>query len=87
MQRTSLGECQGCLGCELHSGRTAKACLEPQHGLHADRGLDRTWPCRRTRWWALMKPVEYKIYSIPDFPEDSMLQMVGRCFRSGLDGM
>jgi len=34
-----------------------------------------------------MKPVEYKIYSIPDFPEDSMLQMVGRCFRSGLDGM
>ena len=80
MQRTSLGECQGCLGCELHSGRAAKACLEPQHGLHADRDLDRTWPCRRTRWWALMKPVEYKIYSIPDFPEDSMLQMVGQLF-------
>ena len=42
--------------------------------------LDRTWPCRRTRWWALVKPVEYKIYHIPDFPEDLLLKVVGQLF-------
>lgn len=27
-----------------------------------------------------MKPVEYKIHSIPDLPEDSMLKVVGQLF-------
>lgn len=39
--------------------------------------LDRTWPCRRTRWWMLMKPVEYRIHAIPDLPEDQLLRQIG----------
>ena len=40
--------------------------------------LDRTWPCRRTRWWwILMKPVEYRIHAIPDLPEDQLLRQIG----------
>ena len=38
--------------------------------------LDRTWPCRRTRWWMLMKPVEYRIHAIPDLPEDQLLRQI-----------
>ena len=40
--------------------------------------LDRTWPCRRTRWWMLMKPVEYRIHAIPDLPEDQLLRQIGQ---------
>ena len=40
--------------------------------------LDRTWPCRRTRWWALVKPTEYKLHHIPDLPEDPLLKVVGQ---------
>lgn len=42
--------------------------------------LDRAWPCRRTRWWAIVKPVKYQIHSIPDFPEDLLLKVVGQLF-------
>lgn len=42
--------------------------------------LDRTWPCRRTRWWAILKPVKYQITCIPDLPEDPMLAVVGQLF-------
>ena len=42
--------------------------------------LDRSWPCRRTRWWVLLKPVKYRIHGVPDLPEDPMLKVVGQLF-------
>jgi len=42
--------------------------------------LDRTWPCRRTRWWVLIKPVEYRLHGVPDLPDDPLLRVVGQLF-------
>eukprot|EP00438_Fugacium_kawagutii_P033744 Skav209660 [mRNA] locus=scaffold2126:122984:134587:- [translate_table: standard] len=40
--------------------------------------LDNAWPCRRTRWWALLVPQEYVIHSIPDLPFDQNLRRIGQ---------
>ena len=40
--------------------------------------LDKTWPCRRTRWWAIIKPMEYKLCGLIDLPEDPLLKTVGQ---------
>ena len=38
--------------------------------------LHRTWPCRRSRWWCMVIPMNYNIASLPDLPEDPGLQRV-----------
>eukprot|EP00438_Fugacium_kawagutii_P031198 Skav220793 [mRNA] locus=scaffold150:52383:57152:- [translate_table: standard] len=40
--------------------------------------LDNTWPCRRTRWWAMLLPRKYDLHSIPDLPMDQALRYVGQ---------
>lgn len=39
--------------------------------------LDRTWPCRRTRWWVLAVPQSLPLWSIPDLPFDRSMRQVG----------
>ena len=38
--------------------------------------LDRTWVCRRTRWWMIMVPKKYHIGQIQDLPWDDSFQKV-----------
>ena len=43
--------------------------------------LDRSWPCRRSRWWMIMTPKEYNLKHIGDLPEDAELRFIRHLFR------
>ena len=38
--------------------------------------LHNAWPCRRTRWWCVIYPQNYNIFTLGDLPVDSHLQQV-----------
>lgn len=42
--------------------------------------LSNTWPCRRTRWWALMVPQHYYFTEIGDLPVDEHMQDIDSIF-------
>ena len=42
--------------------------------------LHRAWPCRRTRWWALLVPKPYNLAFIPDLPVLQELHNVAAIF-------
>lgn len=42
--------------------------------------LDRSWPCRRTRWWLYMLPKSYKLEPMLDMPLDMHFQRLAQLF-------
>ena len=58
-------------------------CLAWSMGMHFEQrilSLDRTWPCRRTRWWLYMVPKKYVLQSMLDLPIDTQLQHLEHLF-------
>ncbi len=52
-------------------------------GMHFEQRilqLERTWPCRRTRWWLYMVPRHYSIATMSDLPLDLRFQQLEQLF-------
>ena len=52
-------------------------------GMHFEQrilSLDRSWPCRRTRWWLFMIPQAYQPQSMLDMPVDENMQCLEQLF-------
>eukprot|EP00435_Cladocopium_sp_Y103_P071401 s259_g37.t1 len=82
--QTALLECVPAAGtnADVEKGTKALARVVGWDILALQLDLHQQWPCRRSRWFALLLPSTWNTYGLRPWPSSSPYQRVGDIFRS-----